>query len=315
MNSVSGLKRVIQWMVNLSLIISSIISVQLVHAETVNLAVLYPQASGSYSKVFKNILAGIEEFEDIHIVTRAVTKNTRAEDVDNWLKENQIQTVLALGQLSYSISKNSKSGLPLTIGALVTSPNGHAGISMDGSPEVFFHHLLNLAPDVKRVHVVYSEKNTGWLIEIAELAAEKRNLELVSYKVENLKQGIKYYNHILISAESNTDAIWIPLDRVVPDKAILPKVLQAAWKNNIVTFSNNPIHAKKGTLFALFPDHRLMGKKLASIAVEQISSKGENKLFPTSDLKLAINKRTASHLGLSFSKSKLRQFDVVFPTR
>ena len=315
MKAVSGLKRVIQLMINLSLIIFSVISVQLVAAETVNLAVLYPEASGGYSKVFKNILDGIEEIDDTHIITRVVSQKTRIEDIDNWLKENQIQTVLSLGQLSYSISKKIKSDLPLTIGALVTSPNGHSGISMDGSPEVFFHHLQNLAPNVKRVHVVYSEKNTGWLIEIAELAAEKRNLELLSYKVENLKQGIKYYNDILTTAESNTDAIWIPLDRVVPDKAILPKVLQAAWKNNIVTFSNNPIHAKKGTLFALFPDHRLMGKKLATIAVQQVSSNTEFKLLPTSDLKLAINKRTASHLGLSFSKSKLRQFDVVFPTR
>ncbi|RDH85666.1 MAG: hypothetical protein DIZ80_01690 [endosymbiont of Galathealinum brachiosum] len=315
MKVVSGLKRVIQWTINLSLIIFSVISVQLVRAETVHLAVLYPEASGSYSKVFKNILDGIEELEDTHIITRVVTKKTRAEDIDNWLKNNQIQTVLSLGQRSYKISKQLDSGLPLTIGALVATPNGHGGISMDGSPEVFLHHLENLAPDVQRVHVVYSEKNTGWLIEIAEQAAAKRNIELFSYKVENLKQGIQYYNEILTKVESNKDAIWIPLDRIVPDKAILPKVLQAAWEKNIVIFSNNPIHAKKGTLFALFPDHKLMGKKLASIAVEQVRAKGIYKLFPTSDLKLAINKRTASHLGLNFSKSKLRQFDIVFPTR
>ena len=315
MKAVNGLKRVILGLINLFLITFSVISHQQVCAETINLAVLYPQASGSYSKVFKNILDGIEDIKDIHIDTRVVTKHTRVEDVDNWLKANKIQTVLALGQLSYSISKKLKSGLPLTIGALVTSPNGHTGISMDGSPEAFFHHLQNLAPDVKRVHVVYSEKNTGWLIDIAELAAKKRDIELVSYKVETLKQGIKYYNEILTTAESNKDAIWIPLDRVVPDKVILPRVLQAAWKNNIVTFSNNPIHAKKGTLFALFPDHRLMGIKLATIAVQQVGSNAENKLLPTSNLKSAINKRTASHLGLSFSKSKLRQFDVVFPTR
>ena len=315
MKAVNGLKRVILGLINLFLITFSVISHQQVCAETINLAVLYPQVSGSYSKVFKNILDGIEDIKDIHIDTRVVTKHTRVEDVDNWLKANKIQTVLALGQLSYSISKKLKSGLPLTIGALVTSPNGHTGISMDGSPEAFFHHLQNLAPDVKRVHVVYSEKNTGWLIDIAELAAKKRDIELVSYKVETLKQGIKYYNEILTTAESNKDAIWIPLDRVVPDKVILPRVLQAAWKNNIVTFSNNPIHAKKGTLFALFPDHRLMGIKLATIAVQQVGSNAENKLLPTSNLKSAINKRTASHLGLSFSKSKLRQFDVVFPTR
>ncbi len=312
---VNDLKRVILRIVKFFLVIFSIISYKQVCAESVQLAVLYPEASGSYSRVFNNILDGINELEGIHIITRRVSKKTKSEDVDVWLADNKIQTVLALGQRSYRISKKLTGNLPLTIGALVATPNGHGGISMDGSPEVFLHHLTSLAPNVKRVHVVYSEKNTGWLIDIAEKAAMKRNIELVSYKVDNLKDGIKYYNEILTKVESNKDAIWIPLDRVVPDKAILPKVLQAAWEKNIVVFSNNPIHAKKGTLFALFPDHKLMGKKLAAIAVEQISSNGKYQLFPTSDLKLAINRRTASHLGLSFSKSKLRQFDIVFPTR
>ena len=186
---------------------------------------------------------------------------------------------------------------------------------MDGSPELFLHHLKTLAPGIERVHLVYSEKNTGWLVNIANDAAKKHNIELFLYKVDNLKQGIKNYTEILNKVESNKDAIWIPLDRVVPDKAILPKILKMAWDKNIVIFSNNPLHTKKGALFALFPDHKLVGKKLASIAVEQITANGQYKLFPTINLKLAVNRRTASHLGLNFTKSEQRQFDIVFPAR
>jgi len=314
-NILNGLKWFIFKTFSLILIILSIVSVQFAHAETIELAVLYPEASGSYSKVFKNILEGVNELDNIHVTTHRISKKTQIVDVKSWLKSNKCQTVLALGQRSYKVAKQLNNNLPLTIGAIVAAPNGHGGISMDGSPELFLHHLSNLAPDVKRVHVVYSEKNTGWLVKIAEVSAAKRNIELLSYKVDNLKQGIKNYTEILNKVESKKDAIWIPLDRVVPDKAILPKVLKTAWDKNIVIFSNNPLHTKKGTLFALFPDHKLVGKKLATIAVEQVGANGKNELFPTTNLKLAVNRRTASHLGLSFSKSEQRQFDIVFPSR
>jgi len=314
-NISNGLKRFIFKIINLPLIIFSIVSFQYAYAETVELAVLYPEASGGYSKVFKNILEGVNQLDNIKVTTHRISKKTQVVEVSDWLENSQCQTILALGQRSYLVAKQLKNNLPLTIGAIVATPNGHGGISMDGSPELFLHHLNKLAPDVKRVHVVYSEKNSAWLVKIAEVAAAKRNLELLSYKVDNLKQGIKNYTDILNNVESNKDAIWIPLDRVVPDKAILPKILKVAWDKNIVIFSNNPLHAKKGTLFALFPDHKLVGKKLASIAVEQVKENAEYELLPTSNLKLAVNRRTASHLGLNFSKSEERQFDIVFPAR
>jgi len=314
-NILNDLKRFILNTLSLILIIFGIVSFQHVCAEIVELAVLYPEVRGGYSKVFKNILEGVDELENVNVVSRRVSNKTKVEEVDEWLERKQAQTILTLGQRSYKVAKQLKSNLPVTIGAIVATPNGHGGISMDGSPELFFQYLNALAPDIKRVHVVYSEKNTGWLVNIAENAAAIRNIDLLLYKVDNLKQGIKNYTEILNKVESNKDAIWIPLDRIVPDKAILPKILKTAWDKNIVVFSNNPLHAKKGALFALFPDHKLVGKKLATIAVEQITAKGKYKLFPTTDLKLAVNRRTASHLGLSFTKREQRQFDIVFPSR
>ncbi|MCW8935680.1 MAG: hypothetical protein OQK98_13220 [Gammaproteobacteria bacterium] len=315
MNILNGPKRIILKIFSLILIIFSIVRIQYACAETIELTVLYPEASGGYAKVFKNILEGVNEFDNINVTSHRISNKTQAADVNNMLNSTHCQTIIALGQRSYKIAKQLNNNLPLTIGAIVATPNGHAGISMDGNPELFIEYLNNLAPDVKRVHVVYSEKNTGWLVEMAESAASKRNIELLSYKVENLKQGIQKYTEILNKVKSKKDAIWIPLDRVVPDKAILPKILKTAWDKNIVVFSNNPLHAKKGTLFALFPDHKLVGRKLASIAVEQVNAKGQHKLLPTSNLKLAVNIRTASHLGLSFSKSEQRKFDIVFPAR
>jgi putative tryptophan/tyrosine transport system substrate-binding protein len=297
------------------LILLSLLAPKICWAEHVQVAVLYPESRGNFSKVFENMLSGIKEQANITIVSRKISPNSSAEETNNWLLENNAQTILALGQRSYKLIKKLSTKLPITIGALVVSPNGHNGISLAGDPEMFFQHLKNLAPEVKRVFIVYSEKNTGWLIDLAEKSAQKHNIKLVAHKADDIKQGVKYYDEILSQAKSGKDAIWIPLDRIVPDKTILPKILQTAWKRNIVVFSNNPLHTKKGTLFALFPDHKQMGTNLAQLAVNQFHSKAKPLVIPAMNLKLAVNRRTASHLGLHFSKSKQRKFDVVFPSR
>ena len=315
MKDTINLKTSIHKLLRYFLILLCLVDVKLIWAESVQVAVLYPESRGSFSKVFENMMSGIKEQQNINIVSKQISKKTSAEEIDNWLVKNNAQTILALGQRSYKLIKKLSTNLPVTVGALVVSPNGHNGISLAGDPEKFFQHLKDLAPDVKRVFIVYSEKNTGWLIDIAKKSAQRRNIDLVAYKAEDIKQGIKYYDEILNQAQSDKDAIWIPLDRIVPDKTILPKILQAAWKRNIVIFSNNPLHTKKGTLFALFPDHKLMGTNLAQLAVEQLQSKAKPRVIPATNLKLAVNRRTASHLGLHFSKSKQRKFDIVFPSR
>lgn len=286
-----------------------------IYADTIKVAVLIPEIKGSFSTIFENMMSGIEEIDDIQAISKRISIKTTPQEIDDWLVENQIQTIVALGRGSYQLANKLESSLPVTVGALVVSPNGHSGISLAGDPDKFLHHLQDLAPEVKRVFIVYSKKNTGWLIEHAEKAAQARGIELIAFEANNIKEGVKYYDEILHQTNSDTDAIWIPLDRIVPDKTILPKILKEAWNRNLVIFSNNPLHTKKGTLFSLFPDHKLMGKSLAQLAIDQLKTQSGPKVLPAKNLKLAVNSRTASHLGLHYSKSKKREFDLVFPSR
>lgn len=297
------------------LILLCLLFVKTAFATPVQIAVLYPETRGSFSKIFENIISGIKDNKDIEIVSRVVSKNTTAEEIDAWLINNNAQSIVSLGRLCLKLSKALTSTIPVTVGALVIAPNGHSGISLAGDPGAFLRHLQDLAPNVKRVFVVYSESNSGWLVEMAKVIANDRNIELITLKASDIKEGVKHYEDILQQVKSGEDAIWIPLDRIVPVRTLLPKVLQAAWERNIVIFSNNPLHTKKGTLFSLFPDHVQMGRNLAQIAIEQTHQNSGPRVVPAKSLKLAVNRRTASHLGLNFSKRKERQFDIVFPSR
>jgi putative ABC transport system substrate-binding protein len=99
------------------------------------------------------------------------------------------------------------------------------------------------------------------------------------------------------------------------EQSLLPEVLRETWEKNFVVFSSNLDHVRKGALFSLYPDNFGMGRSLAILALKQIEpgSKLES-VNLLRDLLVAVNLRTAEHLGLRFSSQTRREFAMVFPT-
>ena len=95
------------------------------------------------------------------------------------------------------------------------------------------------------------------------------------------------------------------------DSAVLPLVLNEAWKRQLVLLSSTLAHVKRGVLMAPFPDNRGMGRALAESALRQMAGgKPLDGVLALRDLRSAVNSRTASHLGLDLS---LGRFDLVLP--
>jgi putative ABC transport system substrate-binding protein len=90
--------------------------------------------------------------------------------------------------------------------------------------------------------------------------------------------------------------------------------LKKAWKHRLVVFSSNPSLVEKGALFSLYPDNRKLGQSLAQASMAQRRGDPVG-VQPTRDLLSVLNTRTAEHLGLGLSRSQLREFDIVFPSR
>ncbi len=279
----------------------------------VKLVILYPQVDGAYARVFDEIVRGIKEHARISASSFAVNNETKPQEIERLLKNKSAQAVLVLGQRSYRLARQLTTGLPTVVGAVVTPVYEYPTISLSGDPDVFFTHLKKLAPQVRRVFIVYSEASSGWLVRIAEVAARAHGLQLVARPAKNLREAVHHYRAILKTAQSDRDAIWLPMDRVVPDKTILPIALDAAWKRRLVIFCSNPLSVKRGALFALYPDHRLMGHALAELSVKQLHGNIEAQVIPTRNLKLAVNLRTASHLGLRYTRQQQQGFDLVYP--
>jgi putative ABC transport system substrate-binding protein len=278
------------------------------------LLILYPKLNAAYDRVFAEIVSGASSHKGVIVRSMALTESVSRDEIQEEIDTDHIDSVIALGQSSYAISQQFSNQLPVIHGGMLMTPNGQSGISLAGSPAQFFSHLRHIAPPVKRVFTVYSEENSGWLIKLAQQEAKKYNIELTALPAKDIRDAVYRFREILDQVNGPTDAIWLLLDKLLPDQTILPMVLEAAWKRNVVLFSNNPSHTRRGALFALFPDHYKMGYSLADLSLHQLKSK-QPTLLPLSSLKVSVNERTASHLGLRYSSDQLEHFDVIYPLR
>ncbi len=276
------------------------------------IAVLYP-GPGAFTDIFENIMLGIADNPGIQLIRREIRSNESAISLQAFLDREQVDSVISLGHEGYTLARQVKLRQPLVAGAALLSPDSVPGISLVADPQTFFYRLQQLTPSVKRVYLIYRKGNSDWLIPLAEQAAHEHALDLQAFSATDAQDALRLYLEVLSTAKDSEDAIWLPLDIIASDKSVIPLVMETAWKKKLVVFSNNPAHVKRGALFALIPDHRSMGKRLAEMALTAIENpQMVEGVSPLKDLKTAVNLRTAAHLGIHFSAEEQRAFSLTF---
>lgn len=289
-------------------------------------AIFYPKAKEPYRSIYQEIISGSnsasqEIHQQVHFENFILKKDFNGEEIVAQLKQKQINKVIVLGRSGWQLAKylskrlkaDGKKEFHVVSGALPISPNGISGISLITDPAYLFNYLQQVAPQVEKVHVAYSNKS-AWLIELAKQAAQEQGLILDLKKVTSTKEAISFYQQLFDSGVSNKDAIWLPLDRISSnDKVTLPLILEKAWKKEVVVFSSKPSHAKRGALFSTYPDNFALGKHLFTM-VQELDKQPEQKDFAAlKSTLLAVNLRTAAHLGLKYSAKQQQEFKLTFP--
>jgi len=89
-------------------------------------------------------------------------------------------------------------------------------------------------------------------------------------------------------------------------------ILEAAWNKRFAVISNSAGHVRRGVLLALYPEPFKFGVDLAGTLGNSNNKAGS--FEPFKEALRAANIRTAEHLGLTWSRSTIRSFDLVFPS-
>lgn len=290
------------------------------------IAIFYPESKEPYQSIYQEIIDGNEHAASELSGTFKVNKYVIRKDFDSDLiarnlSQNAISKVIVLGHLGWKLAKdlskykldNNNKAFHIVSGAMPITPNGVSGVSLVTDPNYLFTYLGEVAPKVKRIHVAYSQANL-WVIELAKLAAKQHGLTLNASLVSNTKEAIDFYLQLFESNITSDDAIWLPLDRIATnDKVTLPLILKKAWSKEVVVFSSKPSHAKRGALFSTYPDNFSLGKHLFTM-VQNLDKQPEQKNFsPLKSTLLAVNLRTAAHLGFKYSAKQQKSFELTFP--
>ena len=281
--------------------------------------VFYPEVREPYNSIFNEIISGIEAASAYKVSPHAVRSNEDLENYDSLFDEAIPGSTIVLGNVGKALAATLAKPFPLVSGAVLLTDSdinaGITGISLSPSPTKLFDMLQTLAPNVKIVSVVYHKETNGWLVDIAADYAKTLGITLERFEATDVREAAAEFKTVFENHQGSSHAIWLLQgDPTLDEKGLLPDVLTQAWKSGCVVFSSNPAHVKRGALFSLFPDNYAMGKSLADMADHLIKG-NVAKPEPVSDLKIAVNVRTAEHLNLNISRSQERGFDLVFPSQ
>jgi putative tryptophan/tyrosine transport system substrate-binding protein len=283
------------------------------------IAVLYPETGEPYRSVFGKIIEGIEHRARKQVTSYAVTPGTDASALRATLRAKDVRVVIALGRQGMQTVDALNREFGVVVGGVTAVPDedarDRAVLSLSPDPALLFTRLRALAPQVKRVHVIYDPRQNGWLLRLAREAARSQGLELVAQEARDLKTAVRLYQEVLTQADPERDALWLPQDPTTVDEAtILPLVLRETWNRRLPVFSSSFGHVRRGVLFSLYPDNLGLGRDLAGAAMDLIhASEGASLgMTPLKNVQMAVNLRTAKHLGLVFSPRQQQGFDLVF---
>lgn len=285
-----------------------------------NIAVLYPDIGEPFRSVFSKIIQGIEEKTKSRVISYPLTNDQNLSELSASLRKQGIRVVIALGRHGLKAASSlDRDNVNIVAGGVLgvaeSEVRGMSVFSLAPDPSMLFTRLRLLLPNTKRVFVVYDPKQNNWLIRLARDAARANGLELVAYEASDLKSAIQYYQDILRNIDPNRDALWLPQDpTTVEESTVLPLLLQESWNRNWVLFSSSLGHVKRGALFSLYPNNHELGRNLASTALASLASDiGSGGIVPLREAFIAVNVRTASHLGMNLGYKEQQSFDMVFP--
>lgn len=299
--------------------INRMLANQVAQAATVGgIAVIYPDIGEPYRSVFTQIIDGIEDRAKGRVANFAVGPNVNVGELNNSLRRQDTKVVIALGRQGMKVANSLDSNIGVVVGGVLSAAEGGARVlqvnSLSPDPALLFSRLKKMMPSTRRIFTVYDPRQNEWLIQLAKEGAAVHGVELVTYPVQDLRSAMRAYQEIIAKADNRQDALWLPQDSTaVEESTVLPFVLQESWNNNLAVFSSSFGHVKRGVLFSLYPDNVELGRHLAGDALGLLASgnKEASALVPLREVLMAVNLRTAKHLGLN--TARIQSFDMAFP--
>jgi len=235
--------------------------------------------------------------------------------------DSDIDLVLAVATPSAQAAAQAITNVPVLFSA-VTDPvdaklvasNEAPGANVTGTSDMNpvdeqLKLLKELAPDAKKVGIVYSsgEANSAVQVKMAEEAAKSLGLSIE-------KAAVSASSEVQQAASSlDVDAYYVPTDNAVV--SALEGLLQVAEKNNVPVISADGESVKRGATATYGINYEKLGEQTAAMAVKILKDEAKPATLPVetiSEVDLYLNEKAAKKVGIEFTDEMKKEAVKVY---
>jgi putative ABC transport system substrate-binding protein len=189
-------------------------------------------------------------------------------------------------------------------------PGGNVTGMTDRSPvDRQMDLLVEVFPKVKRLGVIYNpgEDNSVSSLKQIKEDTKKRNIEVVEATANN-SSGVFMAAKTLVG---RVDAVHIPTDNTVV--SAFESVVKVCEENQIPLFAADVDSVPRGAVVALAIDYYRLGRQAGEVAVKVLKGEkpGDIPVETLRDLKLWVNTKAASKMGITLPESVMKRADKV----
>ena len=184
------------------------------------------------------------------------------------------------------------------------------GSTLKVPPVAQFEALLEIAPQVKKIGVVYDPSKTAELVKEAVEDAASLGLELVSRRVGSSADVPGAWQEI----QDDVDVIWMVPDTTAVTDQSFQYMLSISSNRNLPLLAISGKYVSKGALLALTADYRELGRQAGAIANRVLNGENLDAIRPAAvrSPKLTLNLGTARLIGLNIPKEVIDKAAQVY---
>lgn len=233
-----------------------------------------------------------------------------ADDIFTAVEAAAPAVIVSVGTLATDLALDRPSQVPLIFtmvlypeqsGFLAPRRREVGGVSLDISAETQFDMLRKLLPKARHVGVLHAPSETGRVVEAARAGAAQSGFELHSVAIGDAGEAVAALQRLL----PKVDAVWSVADSHVFTAQTTPALILQTLRVGVPMVGISAGHARAGAVMALYADYDDIGAQTAERVAEVLQGGRATVVAPRKSL-LALNRRSASHIGLQLPKSLTR---------
>lgn len=228
------------------------------------------------------------------------------------------RVILTVGSLATEVALADATPTPVVFAA-VLYPEESGFVSRPGRPvtgaaldppvAVQLATLRRLLPESRRVGVLFHRRETGGIVDTARREASTYGFTLTASEIADPHDTLPAFTALA----GQVDVVWAVADSFVFAPQTTAPLILAALRYRLPMVGLSVAQVRSGALAALSTDYDATGRRAAAMAVRVLG--GENPAHipidhPTTT-RLALNLRTAQHLGLTLPQDVVDTADEV----